>query len=104
MLNPGAQDGKKDENSKDLKDAEDEKKKVKITHENIVRLKFLAYDLTKIIKIEQKRAFEKERLERLEKLRLEKVKEREKTVEGLVVKHCFLKKGFKVWQSLIQSF
>lgn len=63
----------------------------------MVRLKFLALDLTKIIKIEQKRVFEKERLERLEKLRLEKVKERENKVEKLVIKHCFLKKGFKVW-------
>ena len=90
-INPVSEDDKKEE-SKDTAE-----KKTTITHENMVRLKFLALDLTKIIKIEQKRVFEKERLERLEKLRLEKVKERENKVEKLVIKHCFLKKGLKVW-------
>ena len=96
-LNPGTQDDKKDENK------DDEAGKGKIDHENMLRLKFLALDLSKIIKIEQKRVLEKERAERLEVLRLEKMKEREKKVEELVLKHCFLKKGFKVWQILTQN-
>ena len=91
-LNPGAQDDKKEENKAE------EASKGKIDHENMPRLKFLALDLSKIIKIEQKRVLEEERAARLEILRLEKIKEREKKVEELVLKHCFLKKGFKVWQ------
>ena len=63
----------------------------------MLRLKFLALDLSKIIKKEQKRVLEKEKAARLEILRLEKIREREKKVEELVLKHCFLKKGFKVW-------
>jgi hypothetical protein len=49
-LDPGAGD-KKEEKEKE----EDGKKK--ISHENILRLKFLAWDLSKLVKVEEKRVF-----------------------------------------------
>ena len=40
-----------------------------IKHENCVRLKFLAFDIAKIIKVEQKRVAKKQEAENLERLR-----------------------------------
>ena len=48
-----------------------------IKHENCVRLKFLAFDIAKIIKVEQKRVAKKQEAENLERLRQQKLKEKE---------------------------
>lgn len=48
-----------------------------IPNENMLRLKFLAEDLTKVVKVEQKRRFKEQQAANLERLRLQKAKEKE---------------------------
>jgi hypothetical protein len=63
----------------------------------------LARDISKMVKVEQKRIFLKDRAENLERMRLDKLKAREDKLNLILERHYYVKRGFKILKGLSEK-